>query len=44
MAMADGAVRSSVPAGYEIADTSRRVVGFLSSTASDSHQPDGIRR
>ena len=44
IAMEDGAVTSSMPAGYEIADTSNRVVRFLLSTASRHSQWSGIRR
>lgn len=43
IAMEDGAVSSSMPAGYEIADTSNRVVRFIASTASRHHQWAGIR-
>jgi UDP-N-acetylglucosamine 2-epimerase len=43
LAMADGPVTSSVPAGYEITDTSSRVVRFISSTASRHHAWAGIR-
>ena len=43
MAIADGPVTSSIPAGYEIADTSRRVVRFISSTASRQRQWLGMR-
>lgn len=39
----DGAVTSSVPAGYEIGDTSNRVVRFIASTASRLHSWEGIR-
>ena len=44
LAMADGPVTSSVPAGYEVGDTSNRVVRFLVSTASRNHGWAGIRR
>ncbi|WP_107766565.1 non-hydrolyzing UDP-N-acetylglucosamine 2-epimerase [Nocardioides terrigena] len=44
IAMADGAVSSSIPAGYEIADTSNRVVRFIASTTSRHRQWAGIRR
>lgn len=44
IAMEDGAVSSSMPAGYEIADTSNRVVRFIASTASRHYQWAGIRR
>ena len=43
VAIADGPVTSSVPAGYEIADTSNRVVRFIASTASRHHKWAGIR-
>jgi UDP-N-acetyl-L-fucosamine synthase len=43
IAMADGPVTSSMPAGYEIADTSNRVVRFIVSTASRHHSWAGIR-
>jgi UDP-N-acetylglucosamine 2-epimerase (non-hydrolysing) len=43
IAMEDGAVTSSMPAGYEIADTSNRVVRFIASTASRHHAWAGIR-
>jgi UDP-N-acetylglucosamine 2-epimerase len=43
LAMADGTVTSSMPAGYEITDTSSRVVRFISSTASRHHAWAGIR-
>jgi UDP-N-acetylglucosamine 2-epimerase len=35
--------RSRIPAGYEISDTSRRVVNFIASTASRHHGLAGIR-
>lgn len=38
-----GPVTSSLPEGYEITDTSNRVVRFLVSTASRHHQWAGIR-
>lgn len=44
IAMADGPVVSSHPAGYEINDTSNRVVRFISSTAGRHHQWAGIRK
>ena len=44
IAMADGPVTSSTPAGYEITDTSNRVVRFIVSTASRHHAWAGIRR
>lgn len=43
IAIADGPVSSSHPAGYEINDTSNRVVRFISSTAGRHHQWAGIR-
>lgn len=43
IAMADGPVRSSVPAGYEIEDTSNRVVRFIASTAGRHHDWAGLR-
>jgi UDP-N-acetylglucosamine 2-epimerase len=43
VAMADGVVTSSVPAGYGITDTSNRVVRFILSTASLHHAWAGIR-
>jgi len=43
IAIADGPVVSSHPAGYEINDTSNRVVRFISSTAGRHHQWAGIR-
>lgn len=42
LAMQTGA-RSSMPAGYEISDTSNRVVSFMLSTANRHHQWAGIR-
>ncbi|MCD4523764.1 non-hydrolyzing UDP-N-acetylglucosamine 2-epimerase [Nocardioides sp. cx-173] len=39
----DGPVTSSSPAGYEIGDTSNRVVRFIASTASRHHGWAGIR-
>jgi len=44
VAIADGPVTSSLPAGYEVADTSNRVVRFIVSTASRHHAWAGIRR
>ena len=44
IAMANGPVVSSHPAGYEINDTSNRVLRFISSTAGRHHQWAGIRR
>lgn len=44
IAMTDGAVTFSLPAGYEIDDTSKRVVRFIVSTAARHHQWAGIRR
>ncbi|WP_122262739.1 non-hydrolyzing UDP-N-acetylglucosamine 2-epimerase [Ornithinimicrobium cerasi] len=43
IAMTDGPVVSSHPAGYEINDTSNRVVRFISSTAGRHAQWAGIR-
>ncbi|MFK5636022.1 non-hydrolyzing UDP-N-acetylglucosamine 2-epimerase [Ornithinimicrobium sp. LYQ103] len=39
-----GPVTSSEPAGYEVTDTSNRVVRFISSTATRHHEWAGIRR
>jgi UDP-N-acetyl-L-fucosamine synthase len=44
VAIADGAVTTSIPAGYEVTDTSNRVVRFILSTASRHHAWAGIRR
>ncbi|GGD07166.1 non-hydrolyzing UDP-N-acetylglucosamine 2-epimerase [Nocardioides daphniae] len=44
IAMADGTVVSSHPAGYEINDTSNRVVRFISSTAGRHSQWAGLRK
>ena len=44
IAMADGPAVSSHPAGYEITDTSNRVVRFISSTAGRHAQWAGVRR
>jgi UDP-N-acetylglucosamine 2-epimerase len=43
VAIDDGPVTSSMPAGYEIVDTSNRVVRFILSTASRHHEWAGIR-
>ena len=43
IAMADGPITSSVPAGYEIGDASNRVVRFIASTAGRLHQWAGVR-
>jgi UDP-N-acetylglucosamine 2-epimerase (non-hydrolysing) len=43
IALDDGAVTSSVPAGYDVGDTSNRVVRFLLSTASRHRSWAGIR-
>jgi hypothetical protein len=43
VALADGPGLSSMPGGYEVADTSNRVVRFIVSTASRSHAWAGIR-
>jgi UDP-N-acetylglucosamine 2-epimerase len=43
IAVADGAVTSSHPRGYEITDTSNRVVRFISSTAGRHGQWAGLR-
>lgn len=43
VAMSDGPVISSSPAGYEVSDTSNRVARFILSTASRHHQWAGIR-
>ena len=43
IAMADGPITSSVPAGYEIGDTSNRVVRFIASTTSRHKEWAGIR-
>jgi UDP-N-acetylglucosamine 2-epimerase len=44
IALTDSPVMSSTPAGYEINDTSRRVLRFIVSTASRLHGWAGIRR
>jgi UDP-N-acetylglucosamine 2-epimerase (non-hydrolysing) len=43
IAMADGPVTSSHPVGYEINDTSNRVVRFIASTSGRHHQWAGLR-
>ena len=43
IALADGPVTSSTPAGYEVTDSSNRVVRFIVSTASRHHAWAGIR-
>nr|WP_232211647.1 UDP-N-acetylglucosamine 2-epimerase (non-hydrolyzing) [Nocardioides sp. CF8] len=43
VAMADGVISSTIPAGYEITDTSARTVRFILSTATRHHQWAGIR-
>lgn len=43
VALDDGPVASSMPSGYEIGDTSNRVVRFILSTAGRHHQWAGIR-
>lgn len=44
VAVTDGPVTTSIPAGYEVTDTSNRVVRFIFSTASRHHAWAGIRR
>jgi UDP-N-acetyl-L-fucosamine synthase len=44
VAVADGPVSTSIPAGYEVIDTSNRVARFILSTASRHHEWAGIRR
>ncbi|KRF21044.1 UDP-N-acetyl glucosamine 2-epimerase [Nocardioides sp. Soil797] len=44
IAIADGEILTSSPAGYEVNDTSNRVVRFIASTAGRQHQWAGIRR
>lgn len=44
IAMSDGPVSSSHPTGYEVNDTSNRVVRFIASTAGRHAQWAGIRR
>ena len=43
LATEDGPVSSSMPAGYEIGDTSNRVVRFIASTANRHHLWAGVR-
>ncbi|WP_439937489.1 non-hydrolyzing UDP-N-acetylglucosamine 2-epimerase [Nocardia sp. N13] len=43
VAIAHGAVTSSMPGGYEVTDTSNRVVRFILSTAGRHHAWSGIR-
>jgi len=43
IALEDGTVTSSLPDGYEVTDTSNRVVRFIVSTASRHHSWAGIR-
>lgn len=43
IAIADGPVTSSHPAGYEVNDTSNRVVRYITSTGGRHHQWAGIR-
>ena len=43
IAMQEGSVSSSSPAGYEVRDTSNRAVRFISSTAGRHHQWAGLR-
>ncbi|MDN4163302.1 non-hydrolyzing UDP-N-acetylglucosamine 2-epimerase [Nocardioides abyssi] len=43
IAMAQGGARTSCPAGYEVVDTSSRVVRFIVSTASRHSQWSGLR-
>jgi UDP-N-acetylglucosamine 2-epimerase (non-hydrolysing) len=44
LALSHGTVESSSPAGYEIGDSSNRVVRFIVSTVSRHHQWAGVRR
>jgi hypothetical protein len=44
VALADGPVTTSMPSGYEVTDTSNRVVRFILSTAGRHHAWAGIRR
>ena len=44
IAVADRQVATSLPQGYEVVDTSSRVVRFISSTAGRHHDWAGIRR
>jgi UDP-N-acetyl-L-fucosamine synthase len=43
-ALAERAIPASLPAGYEVTDTSRRVVRFMMSTLGRHHEWAGIRR
>ena len=43
LALADAGTDPSMPAGYEIRDTSRRVAALVTGLASLSHGWDGIR-
>jgi UDP-N-acetyl-L-fucosamine synthase len=43
LAVKDGPISSSLPQGYEVTDTSNRVVRFIASTASRHHAWAGIR-
>jgi len=43
VAIEDGPVTTSIPAGYEVTDTSNRVVRFMLSTASRHHSWAGVR-
>jgi len=43
IAMTHGPVTSSIPAGYQVCDTSNRVVRFIVSTVSRHHSWSGIR-
>jgi UDP-N-acetylglucosamine 2-epimerase len=43
VAIADGPVVSSMPGGYDVTDTSNRVVRFILSTASRHHAWAGVR-
>lgn len=43
IALADGPITSSQPKGYEVGDTSQRVVRFIASTAGKHHGWAGIR-
>jgi UDP-N-acetyl-L-fucosamine synthase len=43
VAIADGPVGSSMPGGYDVVDTSNRVVRFILSTASRHHAWAGVR-
>ena len=44
IAMSESRARPSLPAGYEVADTSTRVVRFIASTAGRHHEWAGIRQ